>query len=93
MHITYREARCLAQKEVDASETFPLGIELRIFDSILVKEKGWVFFYNTKKYLETKDLNLTLLGNAPIFVSLTGVVHILNTFESWELTLQKMEII
>lgn len=37
-------------------------------DKTLAKEFGWVFFYNTKKYLETKDFRDMLGGNAPIII-------------------------
>lgn len=29
---------------------------------------GWVYFYNSKEYAETGDLNLSLVGNAPVIV-------------------------
>jgi len=31
-------------------------------------EVGWVFFYNTRRYLETGDVLQALMGNAPILV-------------------------
>jgi len=36
---------------------------------------GWVFFYNSKEYLETRDIVQALAGNAPIVVTHDGKVH------------------
>ena len=32
------------------------------------KEYGWVFFYNTKKYLETEVISYALAGNGPVII-------------------------
>jgi len=32
---------------------------------------GWVFFYDTKEYLETNDVTHALAGNAPLIVDRT----------------------
>lgn len=32
------------------------------------KDYGWVFFYQSKKFVETGDMNFMLLGNCPILV-------------------------
>lgn len=43
-------------------------------DLVLLEDKtierpfGWVFFYDSKKYLETGDYRDIVLGNAPIIV-------------------------
>lgn len=29
---------------------------------------GWVFFYNSRRFLETEDYSYALMGNAPIVV-------------------------
>ncbi len=34
---------------------------------------GWYFFYQTAKYLRTADLDDSVVGNAPIFVTKQGV--------------------
>jgi hypothetical protein len=43
---------------------------------------GWVFFYNSTKYIETGDYREALLGNAPLIVNkvskeiiVTGTAH------------------
>lgn len=36
-------------------------------------EGGWYFFYNTRKYIETDNINYSSVGNWPLFVSKEGV--------------------
>ena len=53
--------------------------ELIIVDS-LDKEYGWIFFYDSKRYWETKDFQYVIAGNAPIVVEKSdGSLHVLNT--------------
>ena len=41
---------------------------------------GWVFFYNSKKYLETGEIRFALAGNAPLIVdALDGSLHVTGT--------------
>ena len=47
-------------------ENYALAI---IEDATIEKDFGWVFFYNSKKYLETKNFSDVIVGNAPILVS------------------------
>ena len=35
-------------------------------EGTIEKEYGWVFFYNTKKYLETEVISYALAGNGPV---------------------------
>ena len=44
--------------------------KLAIMDSETIeKEYGWVFFYQSKEYLETGNSGDALLGNAPFIVN------------------------
>lgn len=36
--------------------------------STMEKEYGWIFFYNTKKYIETENPLHSLVGNGPIVI-------------------------
>lgn len=46
-----------------------MGEELSLLsDQTIEFEGGWVFFYNSKKFLETGAIRDTLAGNAPIIV-------------------------
>jgi hypothetical protein len=57
------------------------GCELVMLDSnTLEREFGWVFFYNSKLYVETGDISHALAGNAPIVVtSIDGRIHVTGT--------------
>jgi Immunity protein 35 len=46
---------------------------------------GWVFFYNSKEYLETGNYSWMLAGNAPLIIDrTTGTLHITGTANSVE---------
>lgn len=51
------------------------------------KEYGWVFFYDSLKYLETGNNRYLIAGNAPIIVEKNdGSIHVLGTappLERW----------
>lgn len=38
-------------------------------DKTICHDSGWVFFYNSKKFIETKNFDFMLVGNRPLFVS------------------------
>jgi len=43
--------------------------ELIIIDDLTIeKDYGWIFFYNSKRYLETEDISYLIAGNSPILV-------------------------
>lgn len=50
-------------------------------------ELGWVFFYQTKAFIETGDPMKSALGNAPLIINkqtgaiqVTGTLHHINTY-------------
>ena len=46
------------------------GCELVMLDgNTLEREFGWVFFYNSRRYVETGNIIHALAGNAPIVVT------------------------
>lgn len=54
-------------------------------DATLEYEFGWVFFYNSREYLETKKFEHMLIGNAPlIFEKKTGRIIETGTAEPIE---------
>jgi hypothetical protein len=56
--------RYLATLEEEVGE--PLGL----IDSETIEESfGWVFFYNSKEYLNTGAFNAMLAGNAPFIIN------------------------
>ena len=36
------------------------------------KDGGWYFSWQTKKYIDTRDINCSVVGNCPVFVSKDG---------------------
>ncbi|KAA0127926.1 hypothetical protein FY557_11000 [Chryseobacterium sp. SN22] len=70
------------------------GLDLVILDNEAIKKPyGIIFFYNTKKYNDTRndDYN-TLLGNAPFLVeNKTGNIVVFGTSKSEEYYIQEYE--
>ena len=53
-------------------------------------ERGWVIYYNSKIYIETKDVEFALMGNAPFLVRKdTGKVVATGTSEPVEFYIDK----
>ena len=67
--ITKEEARKLVCDDLYGS-TDPSKSEIVIIDEDTIeKEWGWVFFYQSRKFLETDDISDMIFGNAPYIVS------------------------
>jgi hypothetical protein len=71
----------------------PENDELLLLDgSTLEKPYGWVFFYNSRKYLESGDFRYRLAGNSPILVKRSdGALCELGTAQSVEESLRDYE--
>jgi len=67
--------------------------EIVIVDALtLEKEYGWIFFYDSKRFLEKNDVHCMLVGNGPVVVrKKDGVVHQLGTALSTEEEIDKYE--
>lgn len=73
-----------ARKLVDAYLTklqAGRSIELAVMEDRTREESfGWVFFYNTKRFVETGDMQWALGGNAPLIVDRrSGNLHVTGT--------------
>ena len=91
--INLKEAQYLVQakldKEIDPnSDDYCVILE----EETIEKEWGWVFFYQSKAYIESGDLGDMLAGNAPYIVNkkngqlyVTGtaydIEHYINVYE------------
>jgi hypothetical protein len=75
--ITQSEARALAQSRVDAGTK----IECQIIDSATQDlDWAWMFFYNSREWVETGRIESTLAGNGPLVVEKgSGKIHELRT--------------
>ncbi|MCY6493928.1 YrhB domain-containing protein [Leptolyngbya sp. GGD] len=59
--------------------------ELVVVDEYTIeKEYGWVFFYESKRYLETGSFSDRVLGNVPILVEKQGKLHPFGSVRSVE---------
>ena len=70
--MTYDDARKKVEiylQKMSGGENYSLVV---IEDATIEKNFGWVFFYNSKKYLETKNFSDMIVGNAPILISSTN---------------------
>lgn len=85
------EAQKLIEKELSKSTVDCCIIE----DETLERAWGWVFFYQSKEYIQTGDLQYMLAGNAPYIVNrssgkvtLTGTAYAIEEYiQAYEDTL------
>ncbi len=72
--ITREYARKLVVAQVHLQEEgLPQDDEIVILDeSTIEKDWGWVFFYTSRRWQETRELRYALAGNAPFIVEKKG---------------------
>jgi Tripartite tricarboxylate transporter family receptor/Immunity protein 35 len=80
MTITKSEAQRIAHDYVKEMEA-GAGLELVLLDQHTIeRDFGWVFFYDSKRHVETGDFQDSIVGNAPIVVTKAdGRVHVTGT--------------
>ena len=90
--ITVIEAKSIGYQYLAKLE-IELGISLNLIDSETIEKPfGWVFFYNSKKYLETQSFSDMIVGNAPILISRKdGAMHETGTAEPVEYYVENFE--
>ncbi len=67
--ITREEAKARVEQELAASHDGMTEHTLLVRnDATIEKPWGWVFFYNTQRFIETGDIIHALAGNAPYLV-------------------------
>ena len=67
------QAKQIAQEHINKHL---LRMNIIIIDEDTIeKEYGWVFFYQSKEFVETGDFSYKLAGNGPIIVEKTGNLH------------------
>lgn len=68
------------------------GSKLAILDEATRETPyGWVFFYQSARYLQTREVSDALAGNAPVLVTKGGAVHVLGTAEPTDAYLARFE--
>lgn len=69
------EARQLAEKYINEQLVPPNGMRYLVAEAAIKDaEDGWYFPYQTDAYLQSGDINQSVVGNWPIFVSKGGNV-------------------
>ena len=86
MTISFDQARAIAEKTVRAIAD-AANDEFDIADNETIDE-GWLFFYNSKDFIETGNPISALAGNGPIFVDRKGAVKVLPSAISWQVALR-----
>ncbi|MCH8129377.1 MAG: hypothetical protein IIC70_05685 [Acidobacteria bacterium] len=66
MRVTNDLARAIAEEMLD--QTVRTEIADIVINKTLETDSCWVFFYNTRAYIETGSMSHALAGNAPVFV-------------------------
>jgi hypothetical protein len=79
--VTRDDARRIAEQQL--RQLYAEGADTLAIDDRATREEdvGWVFFYQSKKYLSDGDADERLVGNAPIVVDRQGDVHETGTAE------------
>ncbi len=79
--VTRDDARRIAEQQL--RQLYADGTDTLAIDDQATREEdvGWVFFYQSKKYLSDGDADERLVGNAPIVVDRQGDVHETGTAE------------
>ena len=88
MTFSFEQAKVLAEKTVGALGAAS-GDEFDIVSHETVEAKGWIFFYNSKEFVETGNPSSALAGNGPIFVDRNGVLKVLPTAVPWEVAIRE----
>lgn len=87
------EAQSLVQAEMDKNvDSYDDDQCVILEDKTIEKEWGWVFFYQSKKYIETGDIGEMLAGNAPFIVNKkNGRLYETGTAEDIEYYIKEFE--
>lgn len=89
--LTRDEAQAIALQYISKLEE-DVEEPLELLESeTLVKHFGWVFFYNSKAYVDTGLFKHQLAGNAPFIVDTNGSIHQLGTAQSIEESIASYE--
>lgn len=81
MAMTRNDAQVIASRELErlfeGDEIAPVILE----DATREEDFGWVFFYESRRYLETRNRSHQLVGNGPLIVDRQGGLHHLTSSE------------
>lgn len=67
--ITKKQAKEAVIAELKKRCQIPSDEFVIVENLTMERQFGWIFFYDSKKYLETGNINDAIAGNGPIFVN------------------------
>jgi hypothetical protein len=74
------EALIVAKRYVKENVSDEKTEFLVVEEETIPTEFGWIFFYNTREYVEDGDVMAIAVGNAPLLVDkVTGKLHVTGT--------------
>jgi oxalate decarboxylase/phosphoglucose isomerase-like protein (cupin superfamily) len=90
--LTEKEMDAIAEKYI-LEESNGTNYELILIKkSEVKKEYGKIYYYNTKKFIETREFEYALLGNAPFLVEkATGKIIVFGTSQPKEYYIKEYE--
>ena len=90
--LNFETAKKLVEEQINVSYNVD-GDELVVLEEQTIqKEYGWIFFYTSRRLIETGDLNYMIAGNAPAVVNKrTGKLTFLGTAEPVENYVRRYE--
>ena len=65
---TRAEARALVETFIASDDLVDQDVAIVLDDETIERPWGWVFFYNSRRFVETADIASCLVGNAPLLV-------------------------
>ena len=89
--IDHNKAKEIAMSYVDSLVNSETGLLVLVDSDTIEKSYGRVFFYQSKKYLDSGDWRDSLVGNAPFIVLRTGELIQLSTNKPIEQSLKEFE--
>lgn len=73
MPLTKEQATALVQQRLDA---MPIPDDRVVVCAVNEHSWGWMFFYESQRYLQTGNVSCALAGNCPLFVTKEdGTIH------------------
>lgn len=82
--ISYEDAKRLAEEAINKNYNVA-GDQLMVVESSTIqKDYGWIFFYDSRRFLESNDESYLVAGNAPLIVETNGTLHWLGTAKPLE---------
>jgi len=94
MTVDRQEARAIAARYIDRDNACRVEGHLLVLldEHTIEKPYGWIFFYNSKGWLETGDTKYAIAGNAPFLVERdTGELRVFGTARPTEWYMEQYE--